>query len=202
MTILTWIDLETTGLKPSGGHRILEYAVVFTDLELNEIASCEGVIPQYENEARALMDDYVTKMHTDNGLLDAIKCAQVGNIKAHNAISYGCEVQLAEERILNMMDGDKSVIFVIAGSNILFDVKWIMEQMPGVARRLDHKNVIEGPESYRCLDVSSYKVGFPDIFKTATSAKHRAMDDIRASIAMHAKMRSMVEDAWKYETLE
>ena len=45
-TILTWIDLETTGLRPPSSHRILEYAVVLTDLELKELASLTAVIPQ------------------------------------------------------------------------------------------------------------------------------------------------------------
>jgi len=197
MTILTWIDFETTGLKPSN-HRILEYAVVFTDLELNELGCLTAIIPQGLPAVRSAMDDYVTAMHTKNGLLEELELAEVNNPY------YVSSIKQADMNLFAAFDSLKSkeeTIFTIAGSNVLFDVKWMMADMPKSVGCIDHRNVIEGPESYRCLDVSGYKVGFPDIFKTATSAKHRAMDDIRASIAMHAKMRSIVEDAWKYEEL-
>jgi len=72
-TVLVWIDLETTGLKPVENHRILEYAMVLTDLELNEIASTDCIIPQDTSVAVALMDDYVTDMHEGNGLLEDLR---------------------------------------------------------------------------------------------------------------------------------
>ncbi len=201
-TTLVWCDLESTGLDPDGG-RILEYAMVFTDLELNEITSFEGVIPQYQSEILPLMNDYVVNMHTKSGLLEAIRREQAGNQRTIDTISYGGEISCAEERILNTMDAirDNNTIFVIAGSNILFDVKWLMVHMPKIIDQIDHRGVVDGPESYRCLDVSSYRTGFPDIFTSPTDASHRAMDDIKFSIEMHAKMRAIVENSWKYEQL-
>ena len=88
--------------------------------------------------------------------------------------------------MLGLMDsfGD-DVIFVVAGSTVSFDKDWLKAHMPEVARRLH----------YRQLDVSSYKVGFPEIFGTKTSDAHRAMADIRVSIEQQAKMRRLVEAA-------
>ena len=88
--------------------------------------------------------------------------------------------------ILDEMDkfGD-DVIFVVAGSTVSFDKDWLKAHMPEVAKRLH----------YRQLDVSSYKVGFPEIFGTKTSEAHRAMADIRASIAMQQQMRDIVKFA-------
>ena len=51
----------------------------------------------------------------------------------------------------------------------------------------------EGRLHYRQLDVSSYKVGFPELFGTATSDAHRAMADIRASIGQQRLIRKIVK---------
>ena len=78
-TILAWFDLETTGLDPKTG-RILEYAVVFTDLELTRLATMGSIIKQDVEGAKALMDDYCLKMHSDNGLLAEIETAGLGRL--------------------------------------------------------------------------------------------------------------------------
>lgn len=193
-TVLTWIDLETTGLDPDQG-RILEFAAVFTDLQLNQLAEVQGLVAQPVAEALPLMNDYVRKMHTENGLLDALANGP--------QMAYCHGLELAETKLLLHRDMvrdrlvdpevevDMPVNFIIAGNTIGFDKAFIKAQMPSLFKELH----------YRQLDVSSYKVGFPEIFGSATSEAHRAMDDIRASIAQHSKMREIVEDAWKYEQL-
>lgn len=183
-TVLCWIDLETTGLDENNG-RILEYAVVLTDLELNIIAKRESVVPQNVSIAASLMDDYVTKMHEESGLLQALEEVEAGSLQ------YTDSIIEEEDSILAMLQVQKSrldepdidTIFVIAGNTIGFDRRWIKKHMPQVEAFLH----------YRQLDVSSYKVGFPDIFGTATSIKHRAMDDILASIEQQRLMRAIVE---------
>ena len=182
-TVLAWIDLETTGLKPITKHRILEFAVVFTDLELNQLAVVGDVVVQPIDELTPLMDEYVTNMHTENGLLAAI---------AERApVSYADGLMQAEGRIIAKLnsvrnlvsDHEAKIIFVIAGSTVGFDKGYIEYYMPSLFAELH----------YRQLDVSSYKVGFPEIFGTATSDTHRAMADIRASIQHHRHMRRIVQ---------
>ncbi len=183
-TVLMWCDLETTGLKPVKDHRILEYAVVFTDLELNELGALEGVIPQDVRHAESLMDDYVVDMHTKNGLLE-----QLG--KLEGKFDYNLTVAKAQFDIIEAMhevnnkvrDHEVEVIFVIAGNTVSFDKGYLEHHMPYLFYALH----------YRQLDVSNYKVAFPLTFGTATSDKHRAMADIRDSIEQHRKMREIFE---------
>lgn len=185
-TVLAWVDLETTGLDPETG-RILEYAIVLTDLELNELSCMQGIIKQNPEEARALMDDFVTKMHASNGLLDEITAIGPGA-----GVGYENQVKICDTAIVTWLkewqstvsDGVDDVIFVIAGSTISFDKSYIKKHMPLFFKMLH----------YRQLDVSSYKVGFPGLFGTATSDAHRAMSDIRDSIEMHRTMRDFVFD--------
>jgi len=189
-TVLAWMDLETTGLDAENG-RMLEYAVIFTDLELNELDAVTDIIPQNVGIARAMMGDYVTEMHTKNGLLEALEAVKT------NAPLYADSMEQTDIKLANsfalVKNQDKDVVFVIAGSNVLFDVKWMMEHMPETLEYIDHRGVIDGPESYRCLDVSSYKVGFPALFKTSTSSAHRAMDDIRYSLGVQVRMKMIVD---------
>lgn len=186
-TVLMWCDLETTGLKPIKDHRILEYAVVFTDLELNELGSLEGVIPQETCAVLDRMDDYVTNMHTKSGLLKELRKIA----KEFDHIDYDLTVARAQFDIIQAMhevtgkasDHEVEVIFVIAGNTVGFDKGYIEYYMPYLYDALH----------YRQLDVSSYKVGFPETFGTKTSDKHRAMSDIRDSIEQHRKMREIYE---------
>ena len=88
-TVLFWVDLETTGLDEKNG-RVLEYAVVLTDLELNELASIEGIVKQDVDEATALMDDYCRNMHTDNGLLAELAKAGSGKGYLEQVNKWAC----------------------------------------------------------------------------------------------------------------
>src|SRR5690606_19558859 len=73
-TILFWIDLEATGLNVKKGQGLLlEFATVFTDLELNELASDEGVIPHKMEDVEPLLEDKAREMHIANGLLDELR---------------------------------------------------------------------------------------------------------------------------------
>tara|TARA_S200002703_G_scaffold17832_1_gene14579 strand:- start:395 stop:1024 length:630 start_codon:yes stop_codon:yes gene_type:complete len=179
-TVLVWIDLETTGLDTKNG-RILEYAMVLTDTELNELGAVECIIPQSTAEARDLMDDYVTDMHEGNGLLEALEKVE----RELPVPAYGDSVKVADDILtekLAKLPGEGNT-FTIAGSTVGFDKSFIKKDMPKLFRALH----------YRQLDVSSYKVGFPTVFPPDTSDAHRAMPDIRASIEIHRKMCEIVE---------
>lgn len=180
-TILVWCDLETTGLKPIKDHRILEYAVVLTDLDLRELGAITCVIPQKVATAKSLMDSYVLDMHTNNGLI-----AELERVERELPIpEYVDSARTAGDVIVAELERYYSgnTIFVIAGNTVGFDKEYIEHHMPSLFQKLH----------YRQLDVSSYKVGFPNIFGTQTSIAHRAMDDIRASIEQHRLMQKMVD---------
>ena len=67
---LIWIDIETTGLRPSDDI-ILEVAVVATNERLEELGEMSYVIDVKESDLLR-MDTFVFDMHTKNGLLGAI----------------------------------------------------------------------------------------------------------------------------------
>jgi oligoribonuclease len=180
-TVLVWVDLETTGLdERKGVGEILEYAVVLTDIELNEIDAVEGVITHDMNWVNDIMNDYVVEMHTKNGLLQEIleASSKSGDLFGHAAIAQ------AEKMLVGWLLRHKTedTIFVIAGSTVSFDRRWLKEHMPEFESMLH----------YRQLDVSVYKVGFPTIFGDGTSEAHRAMPDIRESIRKHWLMRDIM----------
>ncbi len=182
-TVLVWIDLETTGLKPVSNNRILEYAMVLTDLELNEIYSTKCVVLQSTTAARALMDDFVVQMHEKSGLLAALERAEELLAPSNYADSIDMIDEILRGELAKLDDGN--TIFVIAGNTVGFDKDYIKYYMPELFKLLH----------YRQLDVSAYKVAFPDIFGSATSDAHRAMEDIRASINQHRKMRGLIDMA-------
>jgi len=176
-----WTDLETTGLDEYNGLP-LEVAIVITDIEMNERGSFESVIvPPPEVDIIPMMDSYVSHMHTTNRLLADIAVADPEtNIDA---------VEHAMVEFLHAIGNlqTQEVDFVIAGSSVCFDKDWMRTHFPAVHSMF----------YYRQLDVSGYKVGFPEIFGTSTSAEHRAMADIRASMGHHIRMREIVAAGMK-----
>ena len=174
--LLVWTDLETTGIDEYIGVP-LEVAIVVTDIEMNELGSFESVImPPPELDVASMMDPFVSHMHANNGLLTQIAVTDPEtNIETveHAMVEFLYAIG-------NLQTSE--VDFVIAGSTIHFDKKWIRTHFPQVENMLH----------YRQLDVSTYKVGFPEIFGSSTSAEHRAMADIRASMEYHIKMREIV----------
>lgn len=186
-TLLFWIDFEATGLDVRRGvGELLEYAVVVTDLELNELASKEGVIPQDMEWIEDILQPKAREMHMANDLLKDLyaiskdKTVDDMGANAYEKIEFSLRAMLQR-----FIDEDPKTIFVIAGSTVSYDRGALKEHMPRLEKMLH----------YRQLDVSVYKVGFPQIFGSETSAAHRAMADIRQSIEKHRLMRSILEQA-------
>ena len=81
---LVWIDLEMTGLD-TVRHTIVEIAVLVTDSELELVDEGIDLIVHASPEDLALMDDFVTKMHTKSGLLPAIEASTLSLADAGTA---------------------------------------------------------------------------------------------------------------------
>jgi len=145
---IVWVDLEMTGLDPSR-HVIVEVAALVTDAELAE------------------MDDFVTQMHSDNGLLDDIKASTVSIEEAEDAV-----LALVEKHC------DPAHPAPLAGNSIATDRTFIKAQMP----RLD------AALHYRMIDVSTVKElsrrWFPKAYfnQPQKGMAHRALADIVESI--------------------
>lgn len=160
---LLWLDFETGGLDEQRDPIIEVAACVskFTD-PFNAKPVYNKVI---RNVGIALkMDEVVWKMHTENGLLEALRTADT-------------TVQDAEQELLAIVPycEDKEDRWILAGATIHFDMRFMQKYMPELARRL----------SYRLYDVSGIKLfcrslGMP---KLEPGKAHRAMPDVLESIS-------------------
>ena len=163
---IVWVDLEMTGLDPSR-HVIVEVAALVTDAELNIIDDGVDLVVHATDAELAEMDDFVTQMHSDNGLLDDIKASTVSIEEAEGAV-----LELVEKHC------DPAHPAPLAGNSIATDRTFIKAQMP----RLD------AALHYRMIDVSTVKElsrrWFPKAYfnQPAKGMAHRALADIVESI--------------------
>lgn len=175
MSVLAWVDLETTGLDPEE-DQILEVAMVLTTEALEILSSSWFVINPWPegNASRALsrIDPYVRNMHTENGLID-------------EALNDGIPLATAEARLVDAATGRG--VMTLAGSSVHFDRSFLRLDMPELLNRMGHRHV----------DVSAVremaKMWSPGLMETfhgwldangkdSSGSTHRAMSDITRSI--------------------
>lgn len=159
---LLWLDMEMTGLNPLVDKPI-EIAVIVTDENLNCIEEYETVIYQ-EPTFIHLMDDWNIKHHSGSGLIDKIP--------------NGKKMDVVEQELCDLIYKHFSIPAakpILAGNSIPQDRLFIRS----------HFARIEDLLHYRMLDVSSWKVIFNSFYKLnyKKQNKHRALDDIKESIA-------------------
>jgi len=174
MEALAWIDLETTGLSPTKGL-ILEYAIIITDMQLNELdrisglGTCNGMSVDYIDETYC--DQFVHNMHTDNGLFWELKDNYATFVHG-SPETLDSNINLALEVYKERFD-----IHALhpAGSSIHFDIAWLTHHCPRAASQLH----------YRQLDITSLKLAqqiqFGEYKKDVVTA-HRAMADAEQSL--------------------
>lgn len=165
--MLVWMDLEMTGLDP-GQNVIVEIATIVTDDELNVIAEGPDLVIHQPADALEQMDHVVHSMHTKSGLLPAIEASTITLDEA----------------------GDQTLAFIrqhcpkarsvpLCGNSIGTDRRFLSAYLPEIEEYLH----------YRSVDVSTLKEltrrWYPDVLKSVPhkATSHRALDDIRESIA-------------------
>jgi oligoribonuclease len=166
--MLIWMDLEMTGLDPER-HVIVEIATLVTDDELNIIAEGPDLVIYQPDEALAEMDDFVTNMHITSGLLDLIKSSTV---------SHDDAMQQTLDFI--KLHSPEPMKIPLCGNSIRTDRAFLTKYMPDIENWLH----------YRCVDVSTVKElvkrwnpGLEHARPKGEGTTHRAMDDIRDSVA-------------------
>ena len=155
---------------------LVEIAVLATDSELNIIGEGVDLVIKASAEQLAGMNEFVTKMHTDSGLI--------------NEIPKGVSVSEAEDLILKYLEaaGVTAGKSPIAGNSVYVDRIFINRDMPKLSEYLH----------YRTVDVSSIKEltrrWFPKVYfnSPAKTGNHRALGDIKDSIAELAFYRKTV----------
>jgi oligoribonuclease len=162
------MDLEMTGLDAET-QVIVEIATLVTDDELNIIAEGPDLVIFQPDEALATMDDFVTNMHTTSGLLELIKTSTVSHDDAMQ--------QTLDFIKLHSPEPGK---IPLCGNSIRTDRTFLAKYMPEIENWLH----------YRCVDVSTVKElvkrwypGLEHARPSTGGMTHRAMDDIRDSVA-------------------
>lgn len=159
---LLWVDLEMTGLDPSR-EVIIECAAIVTDMNFKILETYETVVKQ-EQSFLDSMDDWNKKHHGASGLTAKV--------------SQGREPKLVEDDLLQLIARhwvNEAERPILTGNSISQDRSFISRYWPRLNEKLH----------YRMLDVSSWKIIFNNKYdkKFEKQDKHRALDDIRASIA-------------------
>lgn len=173
--MLAWMDLEMTGLDPKT-HVIVEIATLITDDDLNVVAEGPDLVITATEEELALMDPVVVDMHTKSGLLDQIRSSNVSLEEAAAATLSFLAEHLEPQSV------------PLCGNSIGMDRRFLVEHMADIEAFLH----------YRSIDVSSIKElarrWYPSALTTAPrkDVAHRALDDIKESIAELAHYRQSV----------
>ena len=174
--MLVWMDLEMTGLDPDRDV-IVEIATLVTDDDLAVVAEGPDLVVHQPPEALARMEDVVRTMHSASGLLSAIETSTVSLEEAGRATLDFIRTHAAEPRTVPL-----------CGNSIGTDRRFLAAYLPDIESHLH----------YRPIDVSTVKElcrrWYPEAFAAAPEKKggHRALDDIRESVAELAYYRSAV----------
>ena len=82
---LVWVDMEMTGLEPDT-DRIIEVAVVITDMHLNVLAEGPVFAIHQSDETLDKMDAWNKGTHGRSGLIDRVKASTVTEEQAEAAL--------------------------------------------------------------------------------------------------------------------
>jgi len=161
------MDLEMTGLDPVKDV-IVEIATLVTDDDLNIVGEGPDLVIHQPDERLAGMEPIVVEMHTKSGLLEAIKTSTV-TLEAAGAATL--------EFIKQYVPVQRTV--PLCGNSIGMDRRFLDQYLPEIEHWLH----------YRSIDVSSVKELVKRWYPTLNHGRpykagtHRALDDIRESIA-------------------
>ncbi|HJK95906.1 MAG TPA: oligoribonuclease [Polyangiaceae bacterium LLY-WYZ-14_1] len=170
---IVWLDMEMTGLDPEQ-DRILEVAVLVTDGQLRLVAEGPDLVLHQSDALLAGMDDWNRRHHSRSGLVDKVKASTLDEAAAEAEILAFLREHCTPGKA------------PLAGNSIHQDRRFIRKGMPQLDTFLH----------YRMIDVSSIKElvkrWMPEVYQAAPGKNdvHRALDDIRESLAELAHYRA------------
>ena len=173
--LLVWMDLEMTGLDPER-ERIIEMATIITSGELEIVAEGPELVIHQPDELLAAMDEWNRSHHGASGLIDRVRASTIDEREAERQtlafVAAHCPTRRAP----------------LAGNSIHQDRRFIARYLPALDAHLH----------YRMVDVSTVKELARRWYPAALAAmptkheRHRALDDIRESIAELAYYRERI----------
>lgn len=155
-----------TGLDPDR-ERIIEIAVLITDAQLEITAEGPDLVIHQPDTLLDQMDGWNRKHHSASGLLERVRASTVSEAEAEAEVLAFLRAHVPERSV------------PLAGNSIHQDRRFLRRYMPRVDAHLHYRNV----------DVSTVKElarrWYPEIYAGAPEKRgtHRALDDIRESIA-------------------
>jgi oligoribonuclease len=164
------MDLEMTGLDLER-HVIVEIATLVTDDELQLVAEGPDLVIATPAEALERMDAFVREMHTKSGLLAEMAASTTTLEEAGATTLDFIKTHVPKPRTVPL-----------AGNSIGTDRRFLSAFLPEIENYLH----------YRSVDVSTR--WYPDVLAASPTKAggHRAMDDIRESVAELAYYRRTV----------
>jgi oligoribonuclease len=164
--MLVWMDLEMTGLDATRDV-IVEIATIVTDDELTVVAEGPDLVVHQDETVMATMDPFVRDMHTKSGLLPLITSSTVTLADAGAQTLAFIKEHVPAPRTVPL-----------CGNSIGTDRRFLVRYLPEIEEWLH----------YRSVDVSTIKElarrWYPGVVQNGKEkeGRHRALDDIRASI--------------------
>lgn len=161
---LVWLDMEMTGLNPDT-DRIIEFAVVVTDSQLNTVAEGPVLVIHQPDEILDAMDDWNKNTHGKSGLIDRVKASTLSEVEAEAQMLAFLQ-QYVPSRTTPM-----------CGNSIGQDRRFMARWMP----------TLENWFHYRNLDVSTLKElcrrWKPELMAgLSKEGRHTALADVYESI--------------------
>ena len=162
---LVWIDLEMTGLDPDT-ERIIEIATIVTDGSLRVLAEGPEIAIHQNAEVLAAMDEWNTDQHGRSGLTERV-------------LASTCMVKEAEERTLAFLERYVPPrTSPMCGNSICLDRRFLHRWMPRLEAFFHYRNLDVSTLKELCLRWAPDKAD-----RLEKRAEHRALEDIRGSIA-------------------
>ncbi|MFV8751800.1 oligoribonuclease [Nannocystaceae bacterium ST9] len=170
---LIWLDMEMTGLDPEADH-VLEIATLITDAELEPIAEGPDLVVHQNDAVLEGMGEWCREHHGASGLTAAVRASTISLAEA-------------EARTLEFLRRHcASGTAPLCGNTIGQDRRFLVRHMPELERFFH----------YRSVDVSTLKElvrrWYPSLPGFGKGEAHRALDDIRESVAELRYYRSHV----------
>jgi oligoribonuclease len=161
---LIWLDMEMTGLDPDT-ELVLEIATLITDAQLQVIAEGPELVIHQPDEVLDAMGQWCRDHHGASGLTEASRRSTL-------------DVTEAERLTLAFIEAHcKPGESPLCGNTIGQDRRFLVRHMPTLDRFFH----------YRSVDVSTLKElcrrWYPTLPGVAKTETHRALDDIRESLA-------------------
>lgn len=142
MSILFFLDVETTGLYPVEKNRVLEIGITaVSEPDFTEIESWSTPIFYESGEIGPMMNDFVLGRHQENGLL-----AELGEMATGKRPKVLMRQALLEalafvnrHAVNCALDNRGKPEVFLCGANPSFDRAYINSWMPDLAKRFHHR---------------------------------------------------------------